>query len=134
MCGIFGIVSKNGLIDSNLITKSLATIEHRGPDGSGIHVSSNVGLGHRRLSIIDLSNAALQPMKHQSLPIWIVFNGEIYNYIELRSKLIALGHTFYTDSEEDKKNKADLLTQYKFMDLKLSAIFVVTKWLWMRFA
>lgn len=101
MCGIFGIVSKSGLIDSQHISKALEAIEHRGPDGSGIHVANNVGLGHRRLSIIDLSVSASQPMKHHALPIWIVFNGEIYNYIELRTQLIALGHHFYTDSDTE---------------------------------
>ena len=74
---------------------------HRGPDDAGLHIDGAVGLGHRRLSIVDLSTAGHQPMANEDGSIWLVFNGEIYNYVELASGLRARGHTFRsaTDSE-----------------------------------
>jgi asparagine synthase (glutamine-hydrolysing) len=76
-------------------------MRHRGPDGDGIHLEEAVGLGHRRLSIIDLSSNGSQPMCNEDRTIWIVFNGEIYNYLELRDQLAKRGHTFrsMTDTE-----------------------------------
>jgi asparagine synthase (glutamine-hydrolysing) len=74
---------------------------HRGPDDAGLHIDGAVGLGHRRLSIVDLSTAGHQPMSNEDGSVWLVFNGEIYNYVELTSALRARGHTFRsaTDSE-----------------------------------
>ncbi|MFH1550211.1 MAG: hypothetical protein ABIH04_06600, partial [Planctomycetota bacterium] len=74
---------------------------HRGPDGEGFHIDGRVGLAHRRLSIIDLTEAASQPMPNEDETLWLVFNGEIYNYIELREELKKSGHRFRskTDSE-----------------------------------
>src|SRR5262245_59945007 len=80
-------------------------VAHRGPDGSGWRVfESTVGpvaLGHRRLSIIDLSDAALQPMSYADGRYWVVYNGEIYNYLELRAELQAAGHQFRTESDTE---------------------------------
>jgi asparagine synthase (glutamine-hydrolysing) len=78
-----------------------SSIYHRGPDDSGIYTDGNVGLGFRRLAIIDLSPAGHQPMTNEDGSVWIVFNGEIYNYQELREELIAKGHRFHsrTDTE-----------------------------------
>lgn len=77
----------------------LDKVSHRGPDGSGWRefdsVAGPVALGHRRLSIIDLSNAAAQPMAYADGRYWITFNGEIYNYLELRDELVACGHVFH---------------------------------------
>ena len=70
----------------------LAPIVHRGPDGQGIHLDGNIGLGHLRLSIIDLSTGA-QPMCNEDQTVWIVFNGEIYNYKELRERLVTTVYT-----------------------------------------
>jgi len=69
------------------------TMQHRGPDDAGLYVSpqQEVGLGHRRLSIIDLSSAAVQPMSNEEESVWIVFNGEIYNHAEIRPELEKLG-------------------------------------------
>ena len=103
MCGIAGIISldKNEITHARLsaMTNSLA---HRGPDGEGHWISENgnVGLGHRRLSIIDLSHQADQPM-HFSGRYTIVFNGEIYNYIELRASLSKKGYSFKTESDTE---------------------------------
>src|SRR6185437_4110444 len=75
---------------------------HRGPDGAGIWISpdASVGLGHRRLSIIDLSNAAAQPMTNEDGTVWITFNGEIYNHAGLRAELVQAGHRFRTDHSD----------------------------------
>lgn len=85
MCGIFGIVSSN--INPHSFTDALNTITHRGPDDSGISFTDKVALGHRRLSIIDLSNHAKQPMRSASADWEIIFNGEIYNYLSLKQEL-----------------------------------------------
>lgn len=77
------------------------TIAHRGPDSEGIFVKNAVGLGFRRLSIIDLSTSANQPMLSENGDVALVFNGEIYNYIEVKQTLIAKGHTFRTDSDTE---------------------------------
>jgi asparagine synthase (glutamine-hydrolysing) len=103
MCGIAGIVSTNSNeIREALLTKMTNVISHRGPDGSGcwINSSSNVGLAHRRLSIIDLSSQAGQPM-HYMGRYSITFNGEIYNYLELKEILIKQNYSFKTSSDTE---------------------------------
>jgi asparagine synthase (glutamine-hydrolysing) len=88
MCGIAGIVHlSNKKVDSSEITTMLAKIKHRGPDDEGVFVRENVGLGHVRLSIIDLSSAGHQPMYSNDERYLILFNGEIYNYLELKTEL-----------------------------------------------
>lgn len=103
MCGIAGIVNyeSNRLIDKNTLTKMNNVLEHRGPDGEGIYMDKNVGLAHRRLSIIDLDNRSLQPMSDLDENVWVTFNGEIYNYIELRNELKEKGYIFRTDSDTE---------------------------------
>ena len=76
-------------------------VAHRGPDGEGIFLSGRTALGHRRLSIIDLSDAAAQPMTLPGTALTITYNGEIYNYRELRDELAALGHVFRTQSDTE---------------------------------
>ena len=72
-------------------------LHHRGPDGAGIHMMRQIiGLAHRRLSIVDLNEAAAQPMTNEDGRIWLVFNGEIYNHLTLRAELEKAGHTFRT--------------------------------------
>ncbi len=78
----------------------LAVMRHRGPDGQGVYLGGRVGLGHLRLSIIDLSTGA-QPLANEDGSVWIVFNGEIYNYPELRKQLLARGHQFKTTSDTE---------------------------------
>ncbi|MBI4053102.1 MAG: asparagine synthase (glutamine-hydrolyzing) [Candidatus Diapherotrites archaeon] len=96
MCGINGFSWE----DKALVKKMNDAIAHRGPDGEGIFVD-RVSLGHRRLKIIDLSDKAKQPMANEDNSIWIVFNGEIYNYRELRKELEAKGHGFKSDSDTE---------------------------------
>ena len=102
MCGIAGIFHLNGAIASEQALQNMVkSIAHRGPDGEGIYIDKCVGLGHRRLAIIDLSDSGYQPMVTADESIAIVYNGEIYNFRELRSELEGLGHQFKsrTDSE-----------------------------------
>ncbi|HIH44343.1 MAG TPA: asparagine synthase (glutamine-hydrolyzing) [Candidatus Methanoperedenaceae archaeon] len=100
MCGITGILNFDGsTVDSTLLESMAALIRHRGPDDEGYYFDDNVGLGHRRLSIIDLQTGH-QPMSNEDETIWIVFNGEIYNYLELRKELLP-GHKFRTQSDTE---------------------------------
>lgn len=101
MCGIAGIFSDKGEADSVLLKKMSLCLSHRGPDGEGIHMSGRVGLSHRRLSIIDLSENATQPMCSEDGNLWLVFNGEIFNYVELREELIENGHKFRSESDTE---------------------------------
>jgi Glutamine amidotransferase domain len=99
MCGIAGLLSARGLTADRIsedLQKMTRTLVHRGPDDGGVwcDVAAGVGLGHRRLSIVDLSPLGHQPMASRSGRYIITFNGEIYNYRELRTELIALAHAF----------------------------------------
>jgi asparagine synthase (glutamine-hydrolysing) len=99
MCGFVGLINKNGReAESAILRKMASTIHHRGPDEEGIMVEGPVGFFHKRLSIIDLSTGQ-QPMTFHNCTI--VFNGEIYNYIELRKELISKGHEFSTTSDTE---------------------------------
>ena len=101
MCGITGIVRNDRSdVDQALLARMCAAIRHRGPDDDGFYVNGPVGLGMRRLAIIDLESGQ-QPIHNQDRTAWIVFNGEIYNYRELRERLEKLGHTFYTNSDTE---------------------------------
>lgn len=103
MCGIAGIVSRNTALVQQQKLQAMATaLQHRGPDGEGFWVNenANAGFAHRRLAIIDLGNDGSQPMHYQNR-YSIVYNGEIYNYIELREELKKLGHQFRTQSDTE---------------------------------
>ncbi|MDD1661514.1 MAG: asparagine synthase (glutamine-hydrolyzing) [Methanomicrobiales archaeon] len=102
MCGIAGQLSlAGGRPDEVLLTAMSARIRHRGPDGEGMYLDGPVGLAHRRLSIIDLSEAARQPMTNEDGTLWLVFNGEIYNFIELRRELLEKGHRFRSEGDAE---------------------------------
>ena len=107
MCGISGFLhfDKEREASYSLIKKMNAVIAHRGPDGEGFFVKNNIALGHRRLAIIDL-NTGEQPMYSEDHKIVLVFNGEIYNYLELKEELILLGNTFTTTSDTEVIIKA----------------------------
>ena len=102
MCGIVGIfnLSSDRPIESMELQKMLAMIRHRGPDAFGIYRNGQIGLGNARLSILDLTGG-LQPIHNEDESVWIVFNGEIFNYIELRADLEKNGHHFYTRSDTE---------------------------------
>lgn len=102
MCGIAGAVAHSGEpVGSALIQSMLAALRHRGPDDSGVFVSGAAGLGHVRLSIIDLSPDARQPMANEAGDMYVVHNGEIYNYRELRPELERRGHRFRSHSDTE---------------------------------
>jgi asparagine synthase (glutamine-hydrolysing) len=102
MCGIAGFVhfNREEPCDAETLRRMTRTLQHRGPDGEGYFTCGNVALGHRRLAIIDL-NTGDQPMTSEDGSLTIVFNGEIYNYVELRDELVALGHRFRTTSDTE---------------------------------
>jgi len=127
MCGIVALINANGGVRSAALAEMCATIAHRGPDGEGFSVfdadgahpmlgpsapqgggaellefsTARVGLGHRRLSIVDVSVAGHQPMAHAGERYWVSYNGEIYNHVELRAELETLGHTFTSHSDTE---------------------------------
>jgi len=102
MCGIAGIfhVESSKPVDPERIKRMTDAIAHRGPDGSGVWTAPGIGLGHRRLSIIDLGGGA-QPMLTEDERLVLSFNGEIYNFRELRKELEAIGHHFRTHSDSE---------------------------------
>jgi asparagine synthase (glutamine-hydrolysing) len=101
MCGICGVFDRSGnTIDQAIVTKMMSVLKHRGPDGEGHFFDGEVGLGHRRLSIIDVDGGG-QPIGNEDGSLQIVFNGEIYNFIELRKELEAAGHRFSTRSDTE---------------------------------
>jgi asparagine synthase (glutamine-hydrolysing) len=102
MCGIAGVVSSAAAdqIDAELVHRMCQQIVHRGPDDEGLFVKNGTGLGMRRLSIIDLSGGH-QPVFNEDRSIWIVFNGEIYNFPELRQQLLQRGHSFSTHTDTE---------------------------------
>lgn len=102
MCGITGKIffDKERKVDPAVLKKMSDSIQHRGPDDEGFFIDGNVGLGFRRLSIIDLSTGH-QPLANEDESIWIIFNGEIYNYQELHDDLVSKGHVFKTKSDTE---------------------------------
>jgi asparagine synthase (glutamine-hydrolysing) len=103
MCGIVGQVSKNKVINQKVFNEMRDSMAHRGPDGFGTQLlqDGHVALGHRRLSIIDLSEDGKQPMSNANGDIWVTFNGEIYNYPALKELLIAAGYAFQSKSDTE---------------------------------
>ena len=102
MCGITGIFAGQILspVSSEELRRMVAMLVHRGPDGYGMYHDERVGLGHTRLSLIDLEGGS-QPIRNDDGSVWLVFNGEIFNYLELRQQLKALGHRFYTEGDSE---------------------------------
>ena len=111
MCGICGIIDcDNKPVDKDLLRKMCGSFVYRGPDDEGYYTDQridgkgheiNVGLGHKRLSIIDLSSAGHQPMSNETATLWVTYNGEIYNFKELKSQLLKKGHRFKSDTDTE---------------------------------
>ena len=137
MCGICGIYNLNPRekVDKSSLKKMTDILSHRGPDDEGFFIDGNLGLGHKRLSIIDLSPAGHQPMANKEGTVWIVYNGEIYNYIELRKELLKKGYEFkshsdtevilhlYEEEGEDCLQKLNGMFAFLIWDKKRSKIF-----------
>ena len=102
MCGLTGIFNITGTkpIHKELLGSMVSQINHRGPDGTGFYLDEHIGLAHARLSIIDLEGGA-QPIHNEDSTVWVVFNGEIFNYVELREELKQQGHKFYTHTDTE---------------------------------
>lgn len=131
MCGICGVFSYgwSGDDPSGTIVRMRDAMEHRGPDDAGVHVMADgrVALGHRRLSIVDLSDAGRQPMSNEDGTVWIVFNGEIYNHQELRRDLEARGHVYR--SRTDTETLVHLYEEYgPDMLRRLRGMFAFAVW------
>ena len=102
MCGIAGWLTKDGSVpDRATIEAMTASLTHRGPDDGGLLLDQGVGIGHRRLSIIDLSPDGRQPMSDTTGRWWIAYNGEVYNYVALRNELIQKGHRFNSETDTE---------------------------------
>jgi len=103
MCGICGIVNRESAepAEAGLLDRMTDVLAHRGPDGRGVRIDRFVGLGHRRLSVIDPSPRARQPMSNEDDTVWITCNGEIYNHLSLRESLTAKGHRFRSESDAE---------------------------------
>jgi asparagine synthase (glutamine-hydrolysing) len=103
MCGITGFIDFNKSSNKETILKMTTSLHHRGPDASGTEILNDekaiLGLGHARLSIIDLTESGKQPMRFQNY--WICFNGEVYNFAEIKKDLVELGHTFVGSSDTE---------------------------------
>jgi asparagine synthase (glutamine-hydrolysing) len=108
MCGIVGFYDFNKRTDGEVLTCMRDVLTHRGPDDSGIYIDeyNHVGLGHRRLSILDLSSLGHQPMSNENKSIWITYNGEVYNYKEIRKELIEKGYNFKSNTDTEVLIKA----------------------------
>jgi asparagine synthase (glutamine-hydrolysing) len=128
MCGIAGIFNINGNPTSlNTIKSMVAKIAHRGPDGEGFYVEENIALGHRRLAILDTSSLGSQPMESKNGEWVVIFNGCIYNYLELKSHLKAKGHSFV--STTDTEIISEGLAEYgvSFLE-KFDGMFAIAAW------
>ena len=130
MCGIAGILNLNGKeISLDALTRFTDSIAHRGPDGSGYELIENksIGFGHRRLSILDLSDAGKQPMYNLAKDLLISFNGEVYNFIEIRKELESHGFTFKTETDTEV-----ILSAYKKWGIdcfnKFNGMFAIALW------
>ncbi len=101
MCGIAGILDTQGrAVEQSLVRRLCEALGHRGPDGDGYYADGPVALGHRRLAILDLAGGR-QPMSNEDGTVWVILNGEIYNFAELRTRLEAVGHRFATRSDTE---------------------------------
>ena len=102
MCGICGILHFDGQPPSVPILSAMTDcLAHRGPDAGGIHIDGSIGLGHRRLAVLDLSVVGQQPMTNEDGSLWLTYNGEIYNFAAVRTTLQARGHIFRSNTDTE---------------------------------
>ena len=102
MCGIAGAIQfDRTAVDRDAMLRMTRVIAHRGPDDEGVWTGDGVGLGSRRLAVIDLSERGHQPMSNEDGSIWIAYNGEVYNFQELRENLLKQGHVFRSNTDTE---------------------------------
>jgi len=102
MCAIAGIYNLDGKpVEEKLLQRMAEIMKHRGPDDEGHYLNRNIGFAHRRLSIIDLSSVGHQPMSNEEKTIWIIHNGEVYNYLEIREDLSKKGYRFRSNTDTE---------------------------------
>src|SRR5262249_47187553 len=103
MCGIAGLYRDAGVSEEHVdaVRRALAAEGHRGPDADGLWQGDRAVLGHRRLAILDLSEAGRQPMSNEDGSVRVTYNGEIYNYLELRRELVTAGHSFRSQTDTE---------------------------------
>src|ERR1044071_3268617 len=106
MCGLCGEIRFDGQVDLAANQTMAETLHRRGPDAGGFFAQNNIALGHRRLSILDLSTASQQPMLDSELGLTVVFNGCIYNFRQLRGVLVGMGYRFFSDGDTEVILKA----------------------------
>ncbi|HET7365768.1 MAG TPA: asparagine synthase (glutamine-hydrolyzing) [Burkholderiales bacterium] len=127
MCGIAGILATDGAAPrAEELAEMIGTLAHRGPDGTGYYRDVECGLGHSRLSIIDIAGGR-QPIHNEDQTVWVSFNGEIFNYIELRRELEAGGHRFYTQSDTEVLVHAYEQHGDRFLE-RLNGQFAIALW------
>lgn len=130
MCGIAGYFETE-VLNGDDLRKMTDAIAHRGPDGSGHQIWERTGLGHRRLAILDLSENAAQPMRYGDSNLWITYNGEVYNYLEIRSELESHGYRFRSNSDTEVVlaafDKWDTAAFHKFNGMWALAIYDASK-------
>jgi asparagine synthase (glutamine-hydrolysing) len=128
MCGIAGIFNINGSPTSLSTIKAMTTkIAHRGPDGEGFYVEENIALGHRRLAILDISDKGNQPMESKNGEWVVVFNGCIYNYLELKSQLKSKGHSFVSTTDTEVISEGLAAYGVSFFE-KFDGMFAIAAW------
>ena len=128
MCGIVGVFNLNGSPFSEGRLKSMAsTIAHRGPDGEGYYVKDNIALAHRRLAILDTSSNGAQPMTSKSGKWVLIFNGCIYNYLELKQELMAKGHGFISTTDTEVLVEGIDAYGLSFLQ-RLNGMFAIAAW------
>ncbi len=128
MCGITGIFNINGTTVSQSVLKSMTDkIAHRGPDGEGTYIEENIGLGHRRLAILDTSSLGNQPMFSKNNEWAVVFNGCIYNYRELREELKSKGHTFISTTDTEVITEGLAAYGISFFE-RFDGMFAIAAW------
>lgn len=128
MCGIAGLLHLDGApVEASRLQAMTDTLAHRGPDGQGIWLEGSVGLGHRRLSIIDLSEAASQPMVSLEHRYFLTYNGELYNYRELRRELQDAGYWFRSDSDTEVVLNAFIAWGHQCLD-RFNGMFAFAVW------
>jgi asparagine synthase (glutamine-hydrolysing) len=128
MCGIAGIFNINGdRISEDVLNSMIANLAHRGPDGEGMYIDGNIGLGHRRLAILDTSSLGKQPMYSKNGEWAVVFNGCIYNYQELKKELISRGHTFVSTTDTEVIAEGLAASGTSFFE-KFDGMFAIAAW------